>query len=171
MAEPLSIEEPPAYPKVGPSRTRGLLFGAYHTLLSLCAVAALILSAISMHKINSFKSSPFVTDLERIFNSTAYAIPSNSVNSFSCDEYPKGELFTGQTTLPGQCVTATNAITLWVTRLAENCTPYIYAQENCTGVSSALSGLSIPACIIDAGEEHLGGSDGDQFKSFQILCN
>ncbi|RAL04261.1 uncharacterized protein BO80DRAFT_231341 [Aspergillus ibericus CBS 121593] len=172
MVEPLSVEEPPAYPKPGPSRAGSFLFRTYLTFLSLCAVAALILAAISTHRtreLDVFKSSLFVTDLVRIFNSTAYAISDTSSYDSECGAHP-AERFTGQTTLPGQCVTVPDSLTLWVTRLADNCTPYIYAQENCTGAWKGIELLGTPACIVGAGEGDLAGSEGDQFRSFQISC-
>ncbi|PWY78052.1 hypothetical protein BO94DRAFT_472656, partial [Aspergillus sclerotioniger CBS 115572] len=147
-------------------------FKAYLTLLSLCAVAALILAAISTHranKLDTFRSSTFVTDLERIFNSTAYSLSNWSPYDSECG-FHSAERFTGQTTLPGQCVTVTNSYTLWVTRLAENCTPYVYAQENCTGASRAIAPVILPSCVVGAGAGELGGSDGSSFKSFQISC-
>ncbi|OOF90953.1 hypothetical protein ASPCADRAFT_10092 [Aspergillus carbonarius ITEM 5010] len=106
MAEPFSVERTPSYSKPGPLRTRRFLFRAYLILLSFCAMTALLLAAISTHRTNeidAFRSSIFVTDLERILNSTACALSNHSFSDSECGSH-SAERFTGQTTLPGQCI-------------------------------------------------------------------
>jgi hypothetical protein len=150
------------------------MFNAYLILSSLCAIAGLIIAAISLHTANevmAFKSSLFTTDLERTFNSTAYAIANSGPNAPACDDLA-AELVTGQTSMPGQCVTVADSYTMWVTRLAHNCAPYAYAQQNCTGAHREVTNttFSLPSCVVAAGAGQLGGNSGDIFTSFQILC-
>lgn len=157
------------------SSTRGSMLNAYLLFASLCAFTALIISAISLHRANealSFKSSLLITDLERTFNSTVYAI-ADSTNSVDCSN-TTAETITGQTSITGQCVTVTDSYNLWVTRLAENCAPYVYAQANCTGTSRQATNsnftMSIPHCVVAAGAGELEGDKNSTYKSFQILC-
>ncbi|RDH34666.1 hypothetical protein BDQ94DRAFT_140726 [Aspergillus welwitschiae] len=59
---------------------------------------------------------------------------------------------------------------MWVTRLADNCTPYIFAEENCTGVSRGFEKIATPTCIVAAGGGRLSGQSGDFYRSFRISC-
>ncbi|GKZ30053.1 hypothetical protein AbraIFM66950_007574 [Aspergillus brasiliensis] len=54
-------------------------------------------------ELENFKSSLFISDLERIFNSTAYAIANSGSDAPACDDYSV-ETITGQTTLPGEII-------------------------------------------------------------------
>jgi hypothetical protein len=175
MIEPLSIEQHAMKDSPKTSSFRSSLLNAYLILASLCAISGLIISSISIHKANElmdFKSSHLISDLERTFNSTAYAFAQNSTTAAMCSYQSAAEWATGQTSIPGQCVTVTESYTLWVTRLAQNCAPYAYAQENCTGAIRQVTNhnFSVPSCVAAAGEGKLDSSDGDYFKSFQILC-
>jgi hypothetical protein len=152
------------------------MFNAYLILSSLCAIAGLIVAAVSLHLANelrAFKSSLFITDLGRTFNSSAYAIANSGPNAPACDNLT-AESVTGQTSIPGQCVTVAESYTLWVTRLAQNCAPYVYAEENCNGTRRMVTNHAydtFPACVVAAAANELVGDGGDFFKSFQILCN
>jgi hypothetical protein len=140
-------------------------------------LTALIISAISLHRANealSFNSSLLITDFERTFNSTVYAIAdSTNPDKVDCSN-TTAETITGQTSIAGQCVTVTDSYNLWVTRLAENCAPYVYAQANCTGTSrQAMNSsftMSMPYCVVAAGAGELEGDKNSTYKSFQILC-
>lgn len=158
------------------SSTRSPMLNAYLLFASLCAIIALIVSAISLHRANealSFKSSTFTTDLERTFNSTAYAIADSGTNDVACSNLT-AETVTGQTSMPGQCVTVADSYNLWVTRLAENCTPYVYAEANCTGTNRPIADgnfpITVPQCVVAAGSGELKGDKNSTYNSFQILC-
>lgn len=158
------------------SSTRSPMLNAYLIFASLCAISALVVSAISLHRANealAFKSSTFATDLERTFNSTAYAIADSGTNDVACSNLT-AETVTGQTSIPGQCVTVTDSYNLWVTRLAENCTPYVYADANCTGTSRPIEDgdhpIPVPQCVVAAGAGALKGNGGNTYNSFQIVC-
>ncbi|CAK43110.1 uncharacterized protein BO96DRAFT_466593 [Aspergillus niger CBS 101883] len=163
MVERFSIEQISASSrqKSGMSKTKTLLFTILITLLSLCTAAALIVASIAMKKtqeLEDFRSSLFISDLERIFNSTAYAIANSGPDAPACHDYT-AETITGQTTLPGICVSVEESYNMWVTRLADNCTPYIFAEENCTGVSRGFEKIATPTCIVAAGGGRLSGQD------------
>ncbi|KAF3399495.1 hypothetical protein DPV78_006637 [Talaromyces pinophilus] len=158
--------------------TRGSMLNAYLIFASLCALTALIISAISLHRANealSFKSSLFIADLDRTFNSTVYAIADPGYGGFSpaCSNLT-AETVTGQTSIPGQCVTVTDSYNLWVTRLAKNCVPYVYAEANCTGTSRVATDYNftrgMPSCVVAAGAGDLKGDENSTYNSFQILC-
>ena len=160
------------------SSTRGSMLNAYLIFASLCALTALIISAISLHRANealSFKSSLFIADLDRTFNSTVYAIADPGYGGFSpaCSNLT-AETVTGQTSIPGQCVTVTDSYNLWVTRLAKNCVPYVYAEANCTGTSRVATDYNftrgMPRCVVAAGAGDLKGDKNSTYNSFQILC-
>lgn len=164
MAEHSSIEEGTSHSGKGskPSTTSSTIFNAYLVLSSLCALAALVVASISLHTANefkAFKSSHFTTDLERTFNSTVYAIMPNTSSDATLFPYPAAKFVTGQTSIPGQCVTVADSQSMLVSRLAPNCSPYAYAQENCAGQN-----LIAPMMPV--------GVSGFSFvfKSFQILC-
>ncbi|KAJ5160862.1 uncharacterized protein N7482_007866 [Penicillium canariense] len=173
MVEPLSVDDSGKFPdKTKQSSMRSSIFNAYLFLTSLCAIIALVIAAVSLHKANegaAFTSSLFMTDMERTFNSTVYAIANRGPNAPACDNF-SAEVVTGQTSIPGQCVTVADSYSMWVTRLAQNCVPYAYAQENCTGTSRMMGDLSLPDCIINAAAGELAGKSGETFRSFQILC-
>ncbi|GKZ79967.1 hypothetical protein AnigIFM56816_004176 [Aspergillus niger] len=108
MVERFSIEQISASSKQesGMSKTKTFLFTILITLLSLCTAAALIVASIAMKKtqeLEDFRSSLFISDLERMFNSTAYAIANSGPDAPACHDYA-AEAITGQTTLPGNCV-------------------------------------------------------------------
>ncbi|KAJ5491207.1 hypothetical protein N7539_002774 [Penicillium diatomitis] len=107
--------------------------------------------------------------MERTFNSTVYAIAYGGPNAPACDHF-SAEVVTGQTSIPGQCVSVADSYSMWVTRLAHNCVPYAYAQENCNGTSRKLGGISPPDCVVAAAAGDLAGKSGESFRSFQILC-
>lgn len=156
------------------SSTRSPMLNAYLIFASLCALTALIISAISLHRANeatSFQSSLFTTDIERTFNSTVYAIADSGTNAAACSDF-SAETVAGQTSIPGQCVNVADSYNMWVTRLAGNCAPYVYAQANCTGTTrqATSSTLSLPDCVVAAGAGQLAGDGGNVYKSFQILC-
>lgn len=160
------------------SSTRRSVLNAYLIFASLCALTALIISSISLHRANealSFKSSIFIADLDRTFNSTVYAIADPGHGGFSPDcSNLTAETVTGQTSIPGQCVTVTDSYNLWVTRLAKNCVPYVYAEANCTGTSRGVTDYNftrgMPACVVAAGAGDLKGDENSTYNSFQILC-
>jgi hypothetical protein len=175
MVEPMTLERdaplPPKYSKSSLYRTS--FFNAYLIFSSFCAIAGLIIGAVSLHKANevkAFQSSRSITDLDRTFNSTIYAIASNGTSNPDCDEAPI-ELVTGQTSIPGQCVTVTASYTMWVTRLATNCVPIAYESANCTGTDREIGGISAPSCVVAAGASVLGGDAGDLFESFKVFCS
>ncbi|KAJ5638322.1 hypothetical protein N7490_008201 [Penicillium lividum] len=175
MVEPMILGEdtqlPPKYPKSSLNRTSS--FNAYLLLSSLCAITGLIIGAVSLHKANevrAFQSSQFITDLDRTFNSTIYAIANNGTVNPDCDKAPI-ELITGQTSIPGQCVTVTASYTMWVTRLANNCVPIAYESANCTGAMEIIGNLSTPQCVVAAGAGVLGGDGGNVFESFKVFCS
>ncbi|KAJ5189946.1 hypothetical protein N7491_008013 [Penicillium cf. griseofulvum] len=102
MVKPIEVS-PSKHPKSSLNRTS--FFNAYLICSSICAIAGLIIGAISLHKANELKAFQFsrvITDLDRTFNSTIYTIADNGTSSPACDETPI-ELITGQTTIPGQC--------------------------------------------------------------------
>ncbi|OJJ68347.1 hypothetical protein ASPBRDRAFT_47286 [Aspergillus brasiliensis CBS 101740] len=174
MVERLFVEQLPSPSKQhsGMANIRTRLFNIFIILLSLCAAAALIVASIAMKKtqeLENFKSSLFISDLERIFNSTAYAIANNGPDAPACDDY-SAEMITAQTTLPGVCVSVKESYNMWVTRLGDNCVPYVFAQENCTGASRGFEDLATPSCIVAAGGGRLSGESGDFYRSFQISC-
>ncbi|KAJ5197989.1 uncharacterized protein N7498_007106 [Penicillium cinerascens] len=94
--------------------------------------------------------------MERTFNSTVYAIAKSGPVGPAYDN-SSAESVTGQTSIPGQCVTVAESYNLWVTRLAQNCAVYIYAQENCTGVDREMGYFSPPAFVVAAGAGYLDG--------------
>lgn len=173
MVEPLSVDDSGTFPKKNDqSSMRSTIFDAYLFLTSLCAIAALVIAALSLHRANegtAFTNSPFTTDLERTFNSTVYAIANRGPNAAACDNF-SAEVVTGQTSIPGQCVSVADSFTMYVTRLAPNCVPYAYAKENCTGAFRKLGGISIPSCVVNAAGGELAGQRGETFRSFQIVC-
>lgn len=179
MVERLSLEgyDPKPGRQQQPSSFCRSLLNAYYLLASLCAITALILSAISLHKANQLttfdNSSLFITDLERTFNSTVYAIARSSWSGPACSDL-SAESVTGQTSIPGLCVNVAenSSNTMWVTRLAENCVPYAYAQQNCTGTSRGVTNSTFakPECVVAVGSGELDGDGGDYFGSFQVLC-
>lgn len=174
MVERFSIEQISASSrqKSGMSKTKTFLFTIFITLLSLCTAAALIVASVAMKKtqeLEDFRSSLFISDLERIFNSTAYAIANSEPDAPACHDYT-AETITGQTPLPGNCVSVEESYNMWVTRLADNCTPYIFAEENCTGVSRGFEKIATPTCIVAAGGGRLSGQSGDFYRSFRISC-
>lgn len=155
------------------SLNRNSFFNAYLICSSLCAIVGLIIGAVSLHKANevkAFQSSRFITDLDRTFNSTIYAIASNGTSNPACDE-ASIELITGQTSIPGQCVTVTASYSMWVTRLAENCVPIAYESANCTGTKREIGDFSPPYCVVAAGAAMLDGDGGNLFESFKIFCS
>jgi hypothetical protein len=175
MVEPMVVEGDTPYPtkysKSSLSRTS--FFNAYLICSSICAIAGLIIGAVSLHKANeleAFQSSRSITDLDRTFNSTIYAIASNGTFNPACDDAPI-ELITGQTSIPGQCVTVTAGYTMWVTRLAFNCVPIAYESANCTGTQREVGGISAPSCVVAAGAGEVGGDSGDLFESFKLFCS
>ncbi|RAO71280.1 uncharacterized protein BHQ10_007292 [Talaromyces amestolkiae] len=178
MAERPSTENYTRKSTAKQSSTRGSMLNAYLIFSSLCALTALVISAISLHRANealSFKSSMFIADLERTFNSTAYAIADPGYGAFRPDcSNLTAETVTGQTSTPGECVTVTDSYDLWVTRLAENCTPYVYADANCTGTSRPIADgnfpLKVPQCVVAAGSGDLKGDENSTYNSFQIVC-
>ncbi|GAT21164.1 similar to An18g00340 [Aspergillus luchuensis] len=104
MVEPISVEQIPISSKQNSRmpKTKTLLFNILLILLSLCAVVALIVASIALKKtqeLGDFKSSLFISDLERIFNSTAYAIAKSGPDAPACSNLT-AETVTGQTTLP-----------------------------------------------------------------------
>lgn len=168
MVEPMGVEDGPLYKGARPSTTRTSIFNVYLILSSLCAIARLIIAAFSLNTANeleAFKSSYFITDLERTFNSTMYAIANSDPNSLACDDLV-AESVTSQTSIPGQCVTVLESYNMWVTRLAHNYAPYAYAQQNCTGTQRKIGSISAPSCVVVASAGDLGGDSGDFFKSF-----
>ncbi|GFN10721.1 uncharacterized protein AtWU_00516 [Aspergillus tubingensis] len=174
MVERFSVEQISASSKQmsGMSKTKTLLFNIFIIFLSLCAVVALIVASIAMKKtqeLENFKSSLFISDLERIFNSTAYAIANSGADAPACSNLT-AETITGQTTLPGVCVSVKESYDMWVTRLADNCAPYTFAEENCTGAFRNFGKVATPACIVAAGGGRLSGKDGNFYRSFQISC-
>ncbi|PWY74239.1 hypothetical protein BO83DRAFT_444863 [Aspergillus eucalypticola CBS 122712] len=174
MVERFSVEQISASSKQKSrmSKTKTLLFTIFIILLSLCAVVALIVASIAMKKtqeLENFKSSLFISDLERIFNSTAYAIAIDGTDAPACSDLT-AETITGQTTLPGDCVSVKESYNMWVTRLADNCAPYLFAEENCTGAFKDFEKLATPACIVAAGGGRLNGKEGNFYRSFQISC-
>ncbi|GLB11581.1 hypothetical protein AtubIFM57258_008451 [Aspergillus tubingensis] len=174
MVEPNTVEQNPISSKGNSriSKTKTLLFNIFIIILSLCAVVALIVASIAMKKtqeLENFKSSLFISDLERIFNSTAYAIANSGPDAPACSNLT-AETITGQTTLPGVCVSVKESYDMWVTRLADNCAPYLFAEENCTGAFREFDKLATPACIVAAGGGRLSGKEGNFYRSFQISC-
>lgn len=150
------------------SSTRSSIFNVYLALSPLCGIAGLSIAATSLHTANdvkTFQTSHFTTDLERTFNSTVYAI-AKSEASVACSA---AECVKGQTSIPGQCVTVADSYYMWVTRLAENCSPYAYAQENCTGTQGNLGHISAPDCVYAAGAAELDGAGGDIFKTLPAI--
>lgn len=175
MVESMALEEDthfqPKYSKSSSSRTS--LFNAYLICSSICAIAGLIIGAVSLHKVNeakAFQLSRSITDLDRTFNSTIYAIASNGTVNPACDKAPTG-LITGQTSIPDQCVTVTASYTMWVTRLASNCVPVAYRDANCTGTENQIGDFTAPSCVVAAGAGVLGGDSGDFFESFKVFCS
>jgi len=175
MVESMTLEgetQPPSrYSKSSSSRTSFL--NAYLICSSICAIAGLIIGAVSLHKANEAKAFQFsrsITDLDRTFNSTIYAIASNGTFNPACDKAPI-ELITGQTSIPGQCVTVTASYTMWVTRLAVNCVPIAYENANCTGTENQIGDFTAPSCVVAAGASKLGGDSGDFFESFKVFCS
>jgi hypothetical protein len=173
MVEPLSVDDYTAGQKMSQrsTTTRSSFFNAYLIFSSLCAIAALVIAAVALHKANegvAFRSSSFISDMERTFNSTVYAIANSGPNAPACQDLG-AESVTGQTSIPGQCVTVAESYNMWVTRLASNCVPVIYGQENCTGVSREVP-VSPPTCVVAAGAAKLEGNGGNFYKSFKILC-
>ncbi|BCR98291.1 uncharacterized protein AKAW2_31610S [Aspergillus luchuensis] len=174
MVEPISVEQIPISSKQNSRmpKTKTLLFNILLILLSLCAVVALIVASIALKKtqeLGDFKSSLFISDLERIFNSTAYAIAKSGPDAPACSNLT-AETVTGQTTLPGDCVSVKESYDMWVTRLADNCAPYLFAEEDCTGAFREFEKLATPACIVAAGGGRLSGKEGNFYRSFQISC-
>ncbi|KAJ5808581.1 hypothetical protein N7474_009850 [Penicillium riverlandense] len=171
MVEHLSIEESISMKGSKPSAARISFFNVYLILSSFCAIAGLVIASVSLRTTTDFKSSQFTTDLERTFNSTVYAIANSGPSAPSCENLA-AESITGQTSIPGQCVTVADSWNMWVTRLAHNCAPYAYAQENCSGVRRQTLNITfgVPYCIFAAGAGELGGAGGNFYKSFQILC-
>lgn len=174
MVEQLSVEESISRKGSRPSAARTLFFNVYLILSSFCAIAGLVIASVSLHTANElmdFKSSHFTTDLERTFNSTVYAIANSGPTAPACENLA-AESVTGQTSIPGQCVTVADSWNMWVTRLAQNCAPYAYAQENCSGVHRQTTNITfgVPNCVVAAGAGELDGADGNFFRSFQILC-
>ena len=162
---------PPKYSKS--SSNRSSFFNAYLFCSSICAIAGLVTGAVSLHKASEFKAFQFsqsVTDLDRTFNSTIYAIASNGGIGPACEDAPI-DLITGQTSIPGQCVTVTANDMMYVTRLAINCAPIAYGSANCTGNQTEIGDFTAPSCIVAAGSGWLGGDDGDFFESFKVLCS
>ncbi|KAJ5519408.1 hypothetical protein N7453_001830 [Penicillium expansum] len=176
MVEPMVMEgdasfHPPKNSKS--SLNRNSFFNAYLICSSICAIAGLIISAISLHKANELKAFQFsrtITDLDRTFNSTIYAITSNNTLGPACEKAPI-ELITGQTSIPGQCVTVTTSDTMWVTRLAINCVPIAYKSANCTGTHREIGDITAPYCVAAAGAGMLGGDHGDWFESVKLVCS
>ncbi|KAJ5796883.1 uncharacterized protein N7518_005423 [Penicillium psychrosexuale] len=161
---------PPKYSKSSSNRTS--FFNAYLFCSSICAIAGLIIGAISLHKASEFKAFQFsqsITDLERTFNSTVYAITSNGIGP-ACEDAPI-ELITGQTSIPSQCVTVTASDMMYVTRLAVNCVAIVYESANCTGTQAELGDFTPPSCIVAAGLGMLGGDGGDFYESFKVVCS
>ncbi|OJZ83611.1 hypothetical protein ASPFODRAFT_49017 [Aspergillus luchuensis CBS 106.47] len=174
MAEPISVEQIPISSKQNSrmSKTKTLLFNIFIILLSLCAVVALIVASIALKKtqeLEDFKSSLFISDLAHIFNSTAYAIAKSGPDAPACSDL-NAETITGQTTLPGDCVSVKESYDMWVTRLADNCAPYLFAEENCTGAFREFGKMATPSCIVAAGGGRLSGKEGNFYRSFQISC-
>ncbi|KAJ5628479.1 hypothetical protein N7490_010707 [Penicillium lividum] len=155
------------------SLNRSSIFNTYLLFSSLCAITGLIIGAVSLHKANearAFQSSRYITDLDRTFNSTIYAIAQNGTSNPDCDKAPI-ELITGQTSILGQCVTVTASYSMWVTRLANNCVPIVYGSANCTGTEVEIGNTPVPGCVVAAGASELDGDAGDLFESFKYFCS
>ncbi|QQK45206.1 hypothetical protein Pdw03_0104 [Penicillium digitatum] len=151
---------------------RNSFFNAYLICSSFCAVAGLITGAVSLHKVKELKAFEFsqtIMDLNRTFNSTVYAIADNGTFNPACNEAPI-ELITGQTSIPGQCVTVTASYTMWVARLAINCVPIAYESANCTGTQRKVGGVTAPDCVVAAGAGELSGKSNSMFESFKLYC-
>lgn len=170
-------------------RQRGLglrsrILEAITAILLICVIVLIILMGITMNKayensnhISNHISdiSPFITDMQHQFNTSIFSYK-NGQSEESCHNH-KITSVTGQTAIPGHCVTVSPSKQIEVARIATNCALYVYAGGNCTGKNytahDLYTGNPNPTCISDPGKGDALNStySGDGgFKSFQVLC-
>lgn len=164
--------------------TLNRVFTGIIATLSVLVIVLIILMGITMNKAyeNSMLLSnhklnvlPIIDDIQNVFNSSVYAY-SQKQDSKSCSDGKIGHGITGQTMMPGKCITVTPSKEIQVTRIPTNCMIYVHTKDNCTGKNSTVhdynTDLTKPECVSEPGihefNDTYSGNGG--FKSFQVLC-
>jgi len=142
-------------------------------LLSAATVVALGIACTGLViAIISYKHVPgrpsFISDMERVFNCSVYAIAESEKACFGDSSIT----ITGQTVLPGQCVSVTESLALGVIALAQGCAVHVWAETNCSGNNRTAtdSNFRMPDCVTAPGIGLTDKPSAGGFSSFQVLC-